>query len=156
MSSVRLLLATTLALAAAVPAPNQQTSSPADAIARVRAEWAKDLHDKRLDQIVLLYEPGATFLPPNGQRVTGRDAIRQLTKQAMDAFTSDLTFQSITFDSSGAMAYDGGEFRETLTSVTNGNVSRGVGNYLMIFKRQQDGSWLIVQQAWIAAAMSQQ
>jgi uncharacterized protein (TIGR02246 family) len=147
----RLLVLVLVALV--VPALNQQTPNAEAAIARLRTEWAKDLHDKRLDQIVMLYEPKATFLTPNGQRVTGRDAIRDLTKQAMDSFTSDLIFQSITFDSSGAMAYDTGEFRETLTSSRDGSVSHGGGNYLMIFKRQPDGNWLIVQQAWIAAAL---
>lgn len=135
---------------ASVPAlPQQPASSPAEAIARVRTEWAKDLHEKRLDRIVMLYAPDAVFLAPSGQRVTGREAIRELTKQAMSSFTSDLTFQSLTFDSSGALAYDSGEFHETLTGA-DGNVSHDAGNYVMVFKRQSDGTWLIVEQAWIA------
>lgn len=68
---------------------------PRIAIARLRTDWAKDLHNKKLDQIVMLYAPDAVFLPPNGERITGRSDIRELTQKAMDAFTSDLTFQSM-------------------------------------------------------------
>lgn len=154
MFILRLFVITALA-ATAAPALNQEASSPAsDSIATLRATWAKDLHDKRLDQIVLLYAPDAVFLPPNGQRITGRDAIRELTKAAMDTFTSDLTFQSVSFDSSGELAYDSGEFRETLTNMKDGSVSHSAGNYIMVCKRQPDASWLIVLQAWIASPFS--
>lgn len=141
---------------AGVPGIYQQPPGPGDALARLRTEWAKDLHDKRLDHIVSLYAPDAVFLPPNGERIVGRPAIRELTKKAMDAFTSDLTFQSVSSEFSGDLAYDSGEFSETLTSMADGNKSRGEGNYLMVFKRQPDGAWLIVQQAWIASALGHQ
>ena len=134
----------------------QQPPSAGDALARLRTEWAKDLHDKRLDHIVSLYAPDAVFLPPNGERIVGRPAIRDLTKKAMDAFTSDITFQSVNSEFSGELAFDSGVFSETLTSMADGNKSRGEGNYLMVLKRQPDGAWLIVQQAWIASALGHQ
>lgn len=152
MFLLNLLLVSAMVLSA--PAPSQQAPSPADAITKLRTEWARDLHDKKLDQIVMLYAPDAVFLPPNGERITGRSDIRDLTKKAMDAFTSDLTFQSVKLESSGDLAYDAGEFRETLTSATDGSVSHGQGNYLMVFKRQADGNWLIIQQVWIASAFA--
>ena len=94
------------------------------------------------------------FLTPNGGRITGRSEIRTLTKQAMDTFTSDLTFTSINVEFSGSLAYDSGEYRETLVGLADGNTTHGQGNYLMVYKRQSNGSWLIVQQAWIATAFA--
>src|SRR5262249_61705685 len=96
----------------------QKAPTPEDAIANLRSEWAKDLHDKKLDQIVMLYAPDAVFLPPNGERIVGRSAIRDLTKRAMDTFTSDLTFHSISLEYSGNLASDIGE-----DSVTQGALS---------------------------------
>jgi len=151
MMFCRLLL---LAAAIFAPALAQKASTPEDAIANLRSEWAKDLHDKKLDQIVMLYAPDAVFLPPNGERIVGRSAIRDLTKRAMDTFTSDLTFHSISLEYSGNLAYDSGEYRETLVAASDGNTSHGQGNYLMVYKRQADGSWMIVQQAWIASAFA--
>lgn len=148
------LLALAALLLTAGPALNQQAPSPEDAIARLRSEWSKDLHDKKLDQIVMLYAEDAVFLPPNGDRITGRDEIRKLTKAAMDTFTSDLTFQSMNLEHSGDLAYDSGAYRESLTNVSDSGVSHGQGNYLMVLKRQTDGSWLIVQQAWTSFALA--
>ena len=133
---------------------NQQAPSPGDAIARLRVEWAKDLHDKKLDQIVALYASDAVFLPPYGERIVGQASIRELTKKAMDAFTSDLTFQSLNLEYSGNLAYDSGEYRESLTNASDGGVSHGQGNYLMVLKRQPDGSLVIAQQAWTASAFA--
>lgn len=148
------LLALAALLFMSVPGLNQQAPDPQDAIARLRSEWSKNLHDKKLDQIVMLYAEEAAFLPPNGDRITGRTEIRKLTKAAMDTFTSDLTFQSMNFEHSGDLAYDSGEYRETLTNISDGGVSHGQGNYLMVLKRQPDGTWLIVQQAWTSFALA--
>lgn len=149
----RLIILSALALAAA-PATNQESRSPEEALAKLRTDWAKDLHDKKLDQITALYAQDAVFLPPNGARIAGRAEIRDITKKAMESFTSDLTFQSMNSEFSGDLAYDSGEYRETLTSLSDGSTSRGEGNYLMVLKRQADGNWLIVQQAWTASAIA--
>jgi len=140
------LLALVTALAPFTPIPKPSTA--ADAIARIRTEWTRDLHSKKLDAIVMLYAPDAVFLTPNGERFTGRPAIRELCRKAMDTFTSDLTFHSIVSEGSGNLAYDSGDFWETLVKLSDGSKSEGRGNYLMVFKRQPDGNWLIAQQVW--------
>ncbi len=126
----------------------REASSTADDIAKIRSEWAKALHAKQLDQIVMFYAPDAVFLPPTGERVTGRPAIRDLTKKIMETFTSDITLHSIVVEHSGSLAYDSGDFTETLVTVADGAKMEAQGNYLMIFKRQPDGHWLIIEQAW--------
>lgn len=137
-------------------APNQKSSSAADAIAQVRAEWVKDLHDKKLDEFAMLYTPDAVFLPPNGERISGRPAIRELTRNVMGIYTSNLVFHSITVEQSGDLAYDSGDFRETLLTISDGSTIEGKGNYLMVFKRQSDGKWLITQQVWTESAPAHQ
>ncbi|HEY6348732.1 MAG TPA: DUF4440 domain-containing protein [Candidatus Angelobacter sp.] len=131
-----------------VAAPNQQSSSVEEGIAKIRLEWARDLREKRLDQMVMLYTPDAAFISPDIGRVTGRAAIRELCKNVMATVTSDLTFHSIKTENSGDLAYDTGDFRETLTKLADGSKSDDQGNYLMVFKRQADGNWLIAQQMW--------
>jgi uncharacterized protein (TIGR02246 family) len=127
---------------------NREASGTADDIAKIRSEWAKALHAKQLDQILLLYAPDAVFLPPSGERVTGRPAIRDLTKKIMETFTSDISLHSIAMEHSGSLAYDSGDFAETLITVADGAKIEAQGNYLMIFKRQPEGNWLILEQAW--------
>ena len=151
MVSRRLLVASLALLIALVapPLPAQSgQSAAADEIARLRSEWAKNLLAKKLDPIVALYAPDAVFLQPSGDRVTGRAAIRDLCKNIMATFTSDISLHSIATEHSGDLAYDSGDYRETLVKVSDGIQIEVQGNYLMVFKRQADGTWLILEQMW--------
>ena len=120
----------------------------ADEIVRLRTEWAKDLHAKQLDQIANLYAPDAVYLLPSGARVTGRPAIRDACKKIMDNFNSEITFQSLVSDHSGDLAYDSGEYHESLVKLSDHTSAEVQGNYVMIFRRQPDGTWLIAEQMW--------
>ena len=66
----------------------------------------------------------------------------------MSTFTSDLTLHSQNLESSGDLAYDSGDFQETLTTIATGAKLTSKASYVMIFKRQPTGSWQIVQQVW--------
>ena len=145
-----------LLLAFSVLAPSQRSSSVEDGIARIRLDWARNLHEKHLDQLVALYAPDAVFLSSDVGRVSGREAIRELCRNVMATFTSDITFHSIKTENSGNLAYDSGEFSETLLKLDDGNKTEDHGNYLMVFKRQPDGNWLITQQMWVGPPLPRQ
>jgi uncharacterized protein (TIGR02246 family) len=132
--------------AAAQTAQNSHVASPD--IVKVRDEWAKDLHAKQLDQIAALYSEDAEFLLPTGTRVSGRAAIRELCKNVMATMTSDITLKTATSERSGNLAYDSGDFSETLTSIPEGKKTQSAGTYVMIFRRQPNGAWLIAEQVW--------
>jgi hypothetical protein len=46
------------------------------------------------------------------------------------------------------LAYDSGDFKETLTTIATGGKITAKGSYIIIFKRQPNGSWQIVQHVW--------
>jgi len=120
-------------------------------LARLRGQWAQELHDKQLDQIIALYATDAAFLAPSGGRFTGQTAIRGLFKTIMDTVTSNITFHSIVTESSGDLAFDSGDYSETLVPTKSGPDQHYKGDYLIVFRRQKDGHWLIVQQVWTFA-----
>jgi uncharacterized protein (TIGR02246 family) len=120
-------------------------------LAKLRAQWAQELHDKELDKIIALYAPDAAFLAPSGGRFTGQTAIRGLFKTIMDTVTSNITFHSIVTESSGDLAFDSGDYNETLVPTKSGPDQHYKGDYLIVFRRQKDGQWLIVQQVWTFA-----
>jgi uncharacterized protein (TIGR02246 family) len=121
-------------------------------ISKLRAEWVKDLHTKQLDQIAALYADDAEFLLATGTRVSGRAAIRELCKNVMATMTSDITLRTATSERSENLAYDSGDYSETLTSVADGAVTPYKGTYVMIFRRQANGAWVIAEQVWTDAS----
>jgi ketosteroid isomerase-like protein len=122
--------------------------SLAGELGKLRTQWAADLHAKRLDSILSLYAPDAVFLSSGHSRVTGSGDLRDLMKNIMGLVTSDLHFHSINLESSGNLAYDSGEYDETLTPTAGGPDKRIKGSYVMIWKHRADGQWRIVQQIW--------
>jgi hypothetical protein len=66
--------------------------APSDAFERLRTEWAQDLHEKRIEACAALYAPDAVFVQPDGSRVEGAAAIRELFKTITSTFDSDLAF----------------------------------------------------------------
>jgi uncharacterized protein (TIGR02246 family) len=132
--------------------PAEQTAKDIGVIAHVREDWAADWNAKRVSEITKLYAPDAVFLRPNAERTTGIEAIRALFVRVLAKNTPHIVFHGITIEGSDNLAYDSGTYEETITS--GGTTRTGRGDYLLILKRQPDGRWLIVQQAWSDAGAS--
>jgi uncharacterized protein (TIGR02246 family) len=118
----------------------------ANAVTQISEQWAKEWSAKNLAAVIALYADDAVFLPATGSRVTGRAAIRDLFEKALAVNTSDLRVQSKVTEQSGDLAYDSGEYEETMTS---GGVARsGRGNYLVVLRRDGRNQWRIVEHMW--------
>lgn len=117
-------------------------------LAKIREGWVQDLHAKQLEPILKFYAPDAAFLQPNGDRIVGSAALRSLFQNIMASFTSDLTLHSRNLEASGDLAYDSGDFEESLTNLATGAKIASKGSYVVIYKRQPDGNWKIVQHVW--------
>ena len=117
-------------------------------LGRIRDTWVQDLRTKQIEPILKLYAADAVFLQPTGERVTGSAVLRTLFQSIMATFDSDLTLSSQTIDASGNLAFDSGDFQETLTTIATGAKINATGSYIIIYKRQPNGSWLIVQHAF--------
>jgi len=132
-------------LSNAQPVPQAKTLAT---LAGMREAWVRDLHDKQLESILKFYAPDAAFLQPNGERITGAAALRNLFQNIMATFDSNLTLHSLSLETSGDLAYDSGEFVETLTNIATGAKISSKGSYIVIYKRQATGGWQIVQHVW--------
>jgi uncharacterized protein (TIGR02246 family) len=120
-------------------------------LAKVSMVWAKYWREKQLAQVVALYAPDAVFLTGTGDRINGRAAIRAAFKIALATNSSDLIPRSLATEVSGDLAYDSGDYRETITPVSGGGKLELKGNYVIVFKRQRNGEWLIIQHVWTDA-----
>jgi len=140
-----------LACAAAVTAVpagarGSAPSDPAREVAAVRERLVSAVRAKRLDDIAELFAPDGSFLARTTGRVSGRPAIRGLFEKVFGSFTSDITMTSVRVERSGDLAYDSGDFEETVTSTSDATKKYSVkGSYVLVLKRER-GSWLIVEQ----------
>jgi ketosteroid isomerase-like protein len=143
-----LAFASALALTSSLTATAAPQSSTIAALAQIREAWVQDLRTKQLEPILKFYGPDAVFLQPSGERITGSAALRALFQNIMATFNSDLVLHSLNLETSGDLAYDSGEFQENLTTIATGAKITSKGSYIIIFKRQSNGSWQIVQHVW--------
>jgi ketosteroid isomerase-like protein len=116
-----------------------------------REQWAHNLHDKHVDALVAQYDPEAHFHGPGGAVTRGTGALRHLFQAVADTIDSDLTFLDHHSEISGNMAYDSGIFRDTVVTRATGQKRAVHGTYLTVYRKDADGRWLIIQQAWTIA-----
>jgi len=122
-----------------------------DGFSRLREDWARNLHEKRVDASVAEYAADAEFIEQDGQRVKGTAALKQLYEMITKTFDSDLTFTSVRVEVSGDLAYDSGTYQETLVTRSSRARQKMRGSYLTVYRRAKGGTWLIVQQVWTGA-----
>jgi uncharacterized protein (TIGR02246 family) len=151
----RALLGLLLALSIApdptlAQAPAPPSSNVADEIARVRERFLAAVSEKDPDEIALLFAPDASIVSGGAPRVTDREAIRDFWEGIVTRFTSESTLARTRFASSGDLAYESGDFAETSVSLRDGKQRHVEGTYLMVFQRQPEGQWLILEQIWVA------
>ena len=137
-----------LLFALQAPAP---TAVPNDPFAALRDQWAKDLHEKHVDDSLAQYAPDADFISDTG-RTHGMAALRQLFQTITTTFDSDLTFTSQRVEISGDLAYDSGTYKETLLTRATGKTQHMAGDYLTVSRRTKAANgnavWFIVEQIW--------
>jgi uncharacterized protein (TIGR02246 family) len=116
-------------------------------LAKVSSLWAQLWMGKELDRVLELYAADAEFLTGSGDRFTGKPVIRDLFKMAFEINTSNISVRSIRTEVAGDMAFDSGEYRETLTPLSGAAKLELQGNYLIVFEKR-GGKWLIVEHVW--------
>jgi peptidoglycan/xylan/chitin deacetylase (PgdA/CDA1 family) len=139
--------------ALAISASAQSSYSPAaekqDAVfSRLRAEWAADLREKKVEASVALYAPDAEFDQPDGTAIRGADALRKLYVTVTSTYDSRILFFLSKVTETGGKATDSGQYRELMTTRADGKRVMIQGGYTTEYHRSADGKWLIAKQQW--------
>ena len=128
--------------------PADHNVAVGDIFATLRGDWARNLHDKKIDASVAEYSTDAEFFDPGGNTVRGTTELRQLFATITATYDSDLTFTSLQVGEFGELAYDAGSYQEALVLRATGKHQHSSGTYLTVYKRGSDGRWLISEQSW--------
>jgi ketosteroid isomerase-like protein len=115
---------------------------PASSPQQIHALIAAALNDGNSDAFVALHEPTATIVvPPDGRRVTGRDAIAIAIEPVL-VLRPTMRIEVVDKIQSDGLALTYGQW--TLAGFDGGEPIEMSGRGTMVSRRQPDGSWQIV------------
>jgi ketosteroid isomerase-like protein len=114
----------------------------------VSQQWAGYWNAKNLDAVMALYAPEPNFMPTIGEAWTGVTSIRKEFAGVLAVYDPHIVLHSLRSETSGTLAYDSGNYEETVAPVKGGAAIRTSGSYLFVFQKQKHGGWKILEQAW--------
>jgi len=125
----------------AEPAPHVLFVDDEAALRALLDRWQQAARAKDWAALAATYTDSGMFMPPNGPAVEGRAAIEAWFK----AFPpmSDITVTPGEIDGRADVAYDRGTYSLALASPAKGQPASDKGKYVVISRKQADGSWLI-------------
>ena len=120
----------------------------ADAIRRLDADFEKLANAKDSGALVkAFYAETAVVMPPNRPMVEGRANIRSFFQGLMDAGFTSIKLETTMIVSAGDLAYGRGRYSLSL-SPPGGAPIHDVGKYVVVYRRQANGSWRAVADIW--------
>ena len=93
------------------------------------------------------YAEDAAVFPPDAPRVDGRANIQGFWQGAIKAGLRDLTLKAVEVHGTGDMAYEVGEVSYSAPD-SSGQRKTATGKYIVVWKKQQDGTWRLYRDIW--------
>lgn len=93
--------------------------------------------------VAAFYASGAVLMPPNAPAVKGRAGIQAFLQGLMDAGVANFALRTTRIESAGDLAYGRGTYRFSMPG-PDGSMSQNIGKYIVVYRRQRDGSWRAV------------
>lgn len=140
----------TAALGAATEAaPAGLSAADEEAVRALDDEWERAAKAGDGEAIAALYAPDATLLPPNEPMREG-EAAGQFWIDFTNNFSGPVELTPMHVEGRGDLAYTVGTYRLTVTPKQEGAkpLPTDEGKYVVIQKKQADGSWKIVHDIW--------
>ncbi len=89
------------------------------------------------------YTDDAVMMPAHRPAVEGRQAIQDSYQAVFQGNTAKIALTALETQVAGDWAYDRGTHAITITPKAGGSAMEDSGKYLVILKRQADGSWKV-------------
>lgn len=97
--------------------------------------------------IAAMYADNAVVMPPNSEMVRGRQAIQQLWQGFLGMGIKDAVLQTVEVRGGRNQVYEIGAYTMTLQSQGQNEI-KDSGKYLVVWRRQQDGPWMLHVDIW--------
>jgi len=130
---------------APTPEPKRDVAADTTAINALRDQVAATYNANDAAALAATYADDAIMMNPNEAAAEGRQAIQASYEAVFKENTSKLTFAPLETQVAGDWAYDRGNATITITP-KSGKPMEVSGKYLVIVKRQPDGSWKVYRE----------
>ena len=120
--------------------------SVADAATLLDARFARDLHDKKIDELLTLYTTDAVFVDPSGE--SSGAGLRALYVKITTTLDSDLHLQRTSLKHDLNTLIEDGTYTERLGHRDTGKVDDMKGTYRFTMHKDADGQWRYSRMEW--------
>jgi uncharacterized protein (TIGR02246 family) len=135
-----------LSVAACAPAaPPDTTGADLAALDAFRDAWVAAYNSGDADAVANLYADDAVNLPQGQPTVIGRGFIRDGIAAQLATGATTVTVTADATQVSGNLAFDSGTYSTVVRPATGGGPVTVTGRYIVILRRQTDGSWKMVR-----------
>ncbi len=128
------------------PPPIDNTQSRIEAIKRQSALFSKAYVDNDLDALMSIYAADAVIAPPRRSFLSTPDDLRAYWKRGNGVVVTQHKTIPEDIVVHNNIAYDWGRYEGASGPV--GAPSSFAGKYLLVWRKDEDGAWRIVQDMW--------
>jgi ketosteroid isomerase-like protein len=121
--------------------------APCTTPAALDMRFVRDLHDKKIDDVLTLYTADAVFVNPDGTEVTGT-GLRGLYEKVAATFDSDLHLKRNRFNRNRDQVEESGTYTEALGHRDSGKVENTDGTFHFVMRLGADGMWRYSRMEW--------
>lgn len=138
------ILAAAMVPIIAVTAASAQTVE--DELRAAEDEWEALWEAKDAEGLAALYAEDGMRLPPDASRTVGRDAIEEMFEGEFAAGLENLQLEPTEIGHDGNLGWVVGN--STIEFPMGDTMGTGTGNYVVVYRKEDDGVWRIVIDTW--------
>lgn len=117
------------------------------AIEAANAEFSQAFARGDAKALAAMYTSDAILFPPDSDMIRGNEAIGEFWKATRDGGVQSAALTTIDVGRSGDVAYEAGKVSLTIQA-TGKKPTTAVAKYVVVWKRQGDGSWKLHRDIW--------
>ena len=111
------------------------------------AKYSEAIREGNVAGALAAYTDDATALPPDGQMIKGKQAIEEMYKRYIQIGMKEVTLITLEVGGSGGVAYEIGKTKVRIQPEGQPAMTDST-KYLVIWKRQADGTWKVHVDIW--------
>jgi uncharacterized protein (TIGR02246 family) len=117
------------------------------AIEEADAKWVEAFNQGDAAGVAALYADDATLMPPNNKMIQGKEGVQEYWNGAIQMGLKDVSLTTVDLKGSGDLVYQIGKYSIGIEAEGQ-EPMRDSGKYIVVWKRQEDGSWKLQADIW--------